>query len=289
MRFDYYEPTTIRECLEILTHYGPEAHLLAGGTDLVVKIRHRIMRPRAVISLGSLKELRKMERKRDGSLEIGAMRTLREIEHSDALQSDFDLIRQGAGCVSSVQVRNVATLGGNSCNASPSADTVPGLIAAGAKARMIGPEGERLLALEEFFVSPGKTVLQIGEILAGFQIPPLPPTTGGVYKKYAIRGEVDLAIVGVAARLTLDESRHIKQARIVLGAVAPTPWRARRAEEVLLGQYPTDELFMESARAAAEDSRPISDQRASMPYRREITRIWTRSALKEAFQRACGS
>lgn len=289
MRFDYYEPTTIRECLGMLTHYGPEALVLAGGTDLVIKLRLRLVRPRVVISLGSLKELRKMERKRDGSLEIGAMKTLREIEHSDALKNDFDLIRQGAGCVSSMQVRNVATLGGNTCNASPSADTVPGLIAAGARARIVGPEGERLLALEEFFVGPGKTVLQIGEILAGFQVPASLPTTEGVYKKYAIRREVDLAIVGVAAQLTLDESDRVQRARIVLGAVAPTPWRARRAEEVLFGQCPTDELLIESARVAAEDSRPITDQRASAQYRKEMIKVWTRNALREAFQKVCAS
>ncbi|MBI5968044.1 MAG: xanthine dehydrogenase family protein subunit M [Deltaproteobacteria bacterium] len=289
MRFDYYEPATISECVEMLTYYGPEAHLLAGGTDLVVKIRLRLVRPRVVISLGSLEELKKLERKNDGSLEIGAMKTLREIEQSNALAKDFDLIRQGAGCVSSMQVRNVATLGGNSCNASPSADTVPGLIAADAVTRIVGPGRERLLPLEEFFVAPGKTTLQTGEMLAGFQVPALPPSTGAVYKKFALRGEVDIAIVGVAARLTLDESQRVKQARIVLGAVAPTPLRARGAEEVLFRRYPSDELFMEAARVVAEDSRPITDQRATAQYRKEMIKVWTRHALQEAFQKACGS
>lgn len=273
----------------MLAHYGPEAHLLAGGTDLIVKIRLRIVRPRVVISLGSLEELKGIERKSDGSLEIGALKTLREIEHSHVLASEFDLIRQGAGCVSSMQVRNVATIGGNSCNASPSADTVPGLIAVEAVARIVTLGRERLLPLEEFFVGPGHTALQIGEMLAGFQVPALPPSTGAVYKKFAIRGEVDIAIVGVAARLTLDEGQRVKQARIVMGAVAATPLRARRAEEVLFGQYPTDEIFRESAQVAAEDSRPICDQRASAQYRKEMVEVWTRNALKGAFQNAYGS
>lgn len=286
MEFDYFEPATLRECVEMLVRYGPEATLLAGGTDLVVKLRLRTLRPRAVISLEYIEELRKLERKSDGSLEIGAMKTLREIEHSDVLAKDFDPIRQGAGSVSSIQVRNVATLGGNSCNGSPSADTVPGLIAVAAMARIVGPGWERLLPLEEFFVGPGKTALQTGEMLAGFQVPAPLPDTGGVYKKYAIRGEVDIAIVGVAARLSLDKSHRLHQVRVVLGAVAPTPLRAWRAEEVLSGEYPKEELFAEAARAAAEESRPISDQRATGEYRQEMVRVWTGYTLQEAFQRA---
>ena len=286
MEFHYFEPATLRECIEMLVRYGPEATLLAGGTDLVVKLRLRTLRPRAVISLEYIEELRKLERKGDGTLEIGAMKTLREIENSDVLAMDFDSIRQGARSVSSIQVRNVATLGGNSCNASPSADTVPGLIVAGAMARIVGPGWERLLPLEEFFAGPGKTALQTGEMLAGFQVPPPLPDTGGVYKKYAIRGEVDIAIVGVAARLSLDKSHRLHQVRVVLGAVAPIPLRARKAEEVLSGEYPEEELFAEAARVAAEESRPISDQRATGQYRQKMVRVWTGYALQEAFQRA---
>ncbi len=286
MRFEYFEPTTIGEGVELLTRYGPEASLLAGGTDLVVKLRQRTVRPLAVISLGGLPELKKLEWGSDGSLEIGAMKTLTEIENSIALAKDFDLIRQGAGAVSSPQVRNVATLGGNCCNASPAADTVPGLMAAGASARIVGHSGTRLLPLDDFFIGPGKNALLRDELLAGFRVPPPTPRTGGVYKKYAPRGEVDMAIVGVAAKLTLDRSHHVQEVRIVLGGVAPTPVRARRAEEMLLGQRLKEELIAEAARLAADESRPISDQRASAPYRKEMVRVWTRHTLEEAFQRA---
>jgi carbon-monoxide dehydrogenase medium subunit len=287
MRFDrYYEPTTIGECIELLTRYGPDAHLLAGGTNLVVKLRSRVVRPKALISLGSIEELRKLERKNGGSIEIGAMKTLREVEHSDALADGLDVIRQGAGHVSSVQVRNVATLGGNSCNASPAADTVPGLIAAGAKARIVGPGGERVVPLEDFFEGPGETALQTGELLVGFHVPAPPAHTGGSYKKYAIRGDVDLAIVGVAARLTLDKDDRVQGALIVLGAVAPTPLRARRAEEALLGRIPEEKVIEEATQVAAEEARPISDQRATAQYRTEMIRVWTRYAVQEAFGRA---
>ena len=285
MRFEYHEPRTLRECVEMLGHYGSEARLLAGGTDLVVKLRSGTLRPRAVITLGFIEELRALKRNSDGSLEIGAMQTLREVEQAELLGDGFDLIRRGAGCVSSMQVRKVATLGGNSCNASPAADTVPGLIAAGARAVMTGRRGERMLPLEEFFLGPGQTALRSDEILTGFRIPAPPPHSGACYKKFAIRGEVDLAIVGVAASLVLGKGGHsIKEARIVLGAAGPTPLRSRKAEEMLSGQPPQKDLFSEAARIAAEESQPISDQRASAPYRKEMIRVWTRYALEGAFQ-----
>ena len=286
MRFEYLEPGTLREGVEMLGHYGSEARLLAGGTDLVVKLRSGTLRPRAVITLGFIKELRTLKRNSDGSVEIGAMQTLREVERAERLGDDFDLIRRGAGCVSSMQVRNVATLGGNSCNASPAADTAPGLIAAGAQALIMGKEGERMLPLEEFFLNPGQTALRGDEILTGFRVPAPPPHSGSCYKKFAIRGEVDLAIVGVAASLVLGgKDHHIKEARVVLGAVGPTPLRSRKAEEMLSGQHPRKDLFIEAGRIAAEESQPISDQRASASYRREMIRVWTRYALEEAFQK----
>jgi CO/xanthine dehydrogenase FAD-binding subunit len=290
MRFEYLEPTTLGECIEMLGHYGSEARLLAGGTDLVVKLRSGTLRPRVVITLGFIKELRTLKRNNDGSVEIGAMQTLREVERADLLGDGFDLIRRGAGCVSSMQVRNVATLGGNSCNASPAADTVPGLIAAGAQALLMGKEGRRILPLEQFFWGPGQTALRSDEILTGFRIPAPPPHSGACYKKFAIRGEVDLAIVGVAASLVLREDGHsIKGARIVLGAVGPTPLRSRKAEEILSGQQAKKDLFFEAARIAAEESQSISDQRASGSYRKEMVRVWTRYTLEEAFQKSLGA
>jgi len=287
MRFElYHEPTTIDECIELLTQYGFDARILAGGTDLVVKLRSRAIKPKAVISMGALLELSQIRKNSDGSLEIGAMKTLRDIARSDALIGGFDVIRQGARHVSSMQVRNVATLGGNSCNASPSADTVPGLIAVDASVRIVGPNGERILPLENFFEGPGKTILGVGEILAGFSIPASSHLTGGAYKKYSIRGDTDLAIVGVAARLTLDEKHSVKQARIALGAVAPTPIRSRDAEKLLIGQIVDDEIIEEAACAAAKECKPISDQRATAQYRKEMVKVWTHHALQEAFQKA---
>jgi CO/xanthine dehydrogenase FAD-binding subunit len=288
MGWEFYEPKSMDECLRVLGRFGPEACLLAGGTDLVIKLRLRAISPRAVVSLGNLIELKKLERKNDGALEMGPMITLREIETCRLLEHDFDLIRQGAGSVSSVQVRNMATLGGNTCNASPAADTVPTLIASGAEVQILEERGGRWLPLEKFFAGPGKTALQPGEILAGYKIPAPPKDSclGGAYKKYAIRGRVDIAIVGVAARLTLDRNFRIQDARIVLGGVAPTPFRAQNAERVLTGCSPGGNVFPVAAKIAAEEAKPITDQRASAQYRKEMVEVWTRLSLEQAIQNA---
>jgi CO/xanthine dehydrogenase FAD-binding subunit len=283
MRFQfYYEPASLQECLQVLSHYGRDAYPLAGGTDLVVKLRSGAVQPKAVIGLHRVSELAKLETTPDGSIEIGAMNTLRDVASCKLLEGAYDLIRQGAVHISSMQIRNVATIGGNACNASPSADSVPGLIACKAAVRIAGKNGERTLPLEDFFLGPSRSALCPGEIMVGFTIPPSPPDTYGSYRKYAIRGDTDIAIVGVAARLTLDSTGTVQEARIVMGAVGPTPLRARKAEALLMGQQISEELIQEVAIMAANESRPITDQRATMEYRREMIKVWTRYAVRDA-------
>ena len=287
MRFDYYhEPNDLRECIELLVHYGPEASLLGGGTDIIPKLKSGKVQKKALISLGACNELKGIGQDPEGNLIIGSMNTLRDIASSNLIRDGFEIISKGASTVSSMQVRNVATLGGNSCNAAPSADTVPGLISTEAMTLIKGAKGDRILPLENFFESPGKTVLKTGEILLGFRVPAAPPLTGGAYIKYSIRGNTDLAIVGVATRLTLDNSHIVRKVRIVLGAVAPTPIRVRRAEEMIQDRALDEKTIEEAAKVAAEESKPISDQRASAQYRRDMVRVCTRNCLKEAFKKA---
>ena len=284
--FDYLQPATVQECAEMMAHYGSSASVLAGGTDLVVQLQHREMRPRVVIGLESISELRYLEPDKDGGVSIGAMTLLRDVKEASVLSNGLSLIRQGATQVSCVQIRNMATLGGNSCNASPSADTVPPLIAAGARVRIVRSNDERSLSLEDFFLAPGKTALKVGELLHGFVVPPPLPRTAGVYCKHAIRGPFDLAIVGIAANVTLDERDRIRSVRIVMAAVGPTPLRAHKAEALLTGQAPTEALIVEAGRTAAGEVRPISDQRASAEYRRSMVEVWMRSALRDALHDA---
>ena len=178
-------------------------------------------------------------------------------------------------------IRNMGTIGGNLCHASPAADTAPSLIGLGATVKIVGPAGKRTVALEDFFTGPGQTVLQRGEMAVEIQVPSMPRHTQGVYLKHSIRGTADLAIVGVAVIATLDGER-CQNVKIVLGAVAPTPMRARNAEEVLEGKEIDDALIENAAQAAADESRPITDVRASADYRKEMVKVFTRWAIKGA-------
>ncbi|MHB8072697.1 FAD binding domain-containing protein [Desulfosporosinus fructosivorans] len=282
MKFDwYYEPTTIEECIQLLNEYGPDAKLLAGGTDLVVRLRSRALKVKTVISLNSMPELGRFYKAEDG-MHIGAMARLGDISKSDLFTSVWQVVKKGAGNVSSMQVRNVATLGGNTCNASPSADTVPGLIVADAVVTIAGPQGERSVSVEKFFVGPGKTVLQRGELVTSFKLPNFQSGNGAVYKKYAIRGDTDIAIIGVGGRIQLDAKGVVVEARLALGAVAATPLRITDIEKMLIGNVINEEFAIEVAQAAANACNPITDQRATKEYRKEMVRVWTKHVILEA-------
>lgn len=289
MKFGWYhEPATVKECIELMDGYGPDARLLAGGTDLVVRLRSRAIKTKAVVSLNAIPELAKVCKVDDG-IQIGAMARLVDVSKSNLLTGAWGIVRTGAGHVSSLQIRNVATLGGNTCNASPSADTVPGLIVDDAAVNIAGPDGERTVPLERFFVGPGKTVLRHGEMVTSFKLPVLGSGNGAAYKKYAIRGDTDIAIIGVGARLKVNARKVIEEARLVLGAVAPTPLRTPGVEKMLVGNMLTEELAAEAAEAAAETCQPITDARATREYRKEMVRVWTRHVLLKANEQAVAS
>lgn len=287
MRFQYLEPQTIEEAVSLLAKYGGEAKVIAGGTDLINLIRMKTIRPNYVVDIGRISGLDHV-RYDDGALSIGALTTLRALETSNDVKHCHPVIAQAAGQLGSVAIRNVGTVGGNLCHASPAADTAPSLIALGTEVRIVGPAGERTVALEDFFTDPGRTVLQRGEILAEICVPPMPPDTKGVYLKHASRGAADLAIVGVAVIATLDGGccRNVK---IVLGAVAPMPIRARNAERVLEGKEINDAVIEQAARAAAAESRPITDVRASADYRREMVKVFTQWAIRRAIGKEQGA
>jgi len=191
--------------------------------------------------------------------------------------------------VGSRQTANMATVGGNLCNAAPSADTAPPLLVLGAKARILGPRGERLLPLEEFFLGPGRTVLEHGEVLVEVLLPPPLPRSASAYRRHTPRQCMDIAVVGVAAFLALDEAgEKIAEARIALGAVAPTPIRAHRAEALLVGRPASPEVLGEAALMAREEASPISDVRGSAQFRRYLVGVMTEAVLEEALSRARG-
>jgi len=289
MRFEYLEPASVAETVALLGNCRGRAKILAGGTDLVVQIRQGTLKPDFVIHIGRIEELKGITTDPDGGLFIGTLTTMRAIERSERLTGRWDVLRQGAAQVSCPQIRNVATLGGNSCNGIPSADTVPPLIALGAEAIIMGPRGERKVPMEAFHRGPGRTVLDADEFMRGFKIPAPSPCTGGCYLKYTPRGTSELAIVGVAALLTLNpKDGTCQDARIVLGACGPTPLRTKKAESLLLGNRLNAPIIEKAAHVAAEESRPNPgvSVRAPAPYRREMVRVWGRYALKNAWMNA---
>ncbi len=286
MKFDwYYEPTTIEQCVQLLNEYGTDAKLLAGGTDLVVKMRNRLIKIKTMISLNGIQELGRVSQTENGVL-IGAMSRLMDVSKSKQLSGYMDVVAKGAGHVSSMQVRNVATIGGNSCNASPCADTVPPLYVCDAIAQIAGPGGKRTIPVEHFFTGPGQTVLENGEMLTGYVLPDLGDGNGTAFIKYSIRGDTDISIVSVAVRLKLGTDGKIEEARVALGSVAPTVIRVPEAESLLVGKALTSELIAQASQAAAGTCKPITDARGSAGYRKEMIRVWTKHALTEAFEKA---
>ena len=283
-RFEYLEPTTLDEAVALLARHGANANLLAGGTDLLVEIKEQLRAPDYVISITRIAGLDRLSFDEKDGLRIGAQVTTRALEIHPAVRRHYPGLLQALRELGSIQVRNRATLAGNICRASPSADTLPPLIADGATLRLYGERGERSVALEEFFTGPGKTVLGRGELLVGIDVPAPAPHTGKHYIKHGRRKAMELATVGVAVCLTLDKE-VCKEVRISLGAVAPTPIRAKRAEEVLRN-HSLDSVIEKAAEAAMAESRPISNVRGSAAYRKDMVRVLTRRALEEARRRA---
>jgi carbon-monoxide dehydrogenase medium subunit len=280
-RFDYAEPTTLNEAVSLLTRINGTVNLLAGGTDLLVEIKEQLRRPDYVINIKKISGMDGLRFDAKDGLRLGALVTMRQVEMSPVIREKYPALRQSVSEVGSIQIRNRATLAGNICRASPSADTLPPLIADRASVRIFGPDGERVIPLEEFFTGPGKTLLKSNEILTSIIVPPPAPFTGSAYIKLGRRKAMELATVGVAVTLTL-AGRTCRDIRIALGAVAPTPIRAKRAEAVMLGQ-PFDQDHIEAAaQTAMEESRPISNVRGSADYRREMVKVLTRRAIQQA-------
>ena len=271
--FDFFSPGTLKETSELLVKYGREAKLMAGGTDLLVRMKDEEVSPGYVVDLKRISGLNNVEC--DGNhMKIGALTTIHEVEVSPLIRRDFEVIAEAASVLGSLQIRNKGTVGGNLCNASPSADLAPPLIALDGKVKIFGKDGDRVERLENFFVGPGITILNLGEILTEIQIPVPPPNSWGTYLKFSPRRAMDLAVVGVATLLTLNPLDSVcTKARIVLGAVAPTPLRARKSEQILEGNQIEKNLIHQVSDLAAEESSPISDIRSSAWYRREIIKV----------------
>jgi len=282
-KFKYLRPKNLEEALNLLDKYGEQAKLLAGGTDLIVKMKDRVIEPKYIIDLSNLKELRFIS-KENGVIRVGALTTLREIETSPLIQDHVCVLSDAVGKMASWQIRNLGTIGGNLCNASPAADTAPPLLILEAKLKLNSPEGERIVPVEQFFTGPGETILKNNELLTEIQIPIIPDNSGAAFLKLGRRAAHTLSIVSVAT-LAIVEDNVFKDVRIALGSVAPTPIRARKTENKFRGLPATEDVIEENCGCVMEDINPISDVRASAEYRKEMSIVLTKRALFEALSR----
>jgi carbon-monoxide dehydrogenase medium subunit len=281
--FEYARPATLDEAVALMREAPGRSSLMAGGTDLLVQIKEHVRAPERVIDLKKIPGMDDFHYDERSGLRLGALVTTRQVETSPVTQRHYASLSRAATDFASIQVRHRATIVGNVCRASPSADTLPPLIADAAVLHIHGPRGTRQCAVEDFCIAPGRTALQHDEIVTHVQIPPPPPGTGKVYIKHGRRAQMELATVGVAVTITLQHAR-CTEIRIVLAAVAPTPMRARKAEAQLRDLPVTKGAIEAAARAAAEECRPIGDVRASADYRREMVRVLTRRAIEQAIE-----
>lgn len=284
-RFVYHQPATLDETHSLLEQHGDDAALLAGGTALLVDMRHGELRPGHMVSLWDVPGLAGVAA--NGGLRIGTLTTVTELADAVSGQPVYRGLREAALLLGARQVQNLATVGGNICKASPGADLVPPLMCLDADLQLSGPEGQRTAPLDGFLTGPDQTALLAAEVLTDIIVPRPPERTGTAFLKIMRRKAVDCSIVAVGARVTLaDDGTTCKDVRIGLAAVAPNPIRARQAEALLAGQAATPELVKAVARQARDESSPISDVRASADYRRMLVETLVERAVWKALERA---
>lgn len=268
---------TVEAAVAVLAHDG--ARPLAGGTDLIPQVREGRRSVAHVVDVKRVPELKQLTRSPDGSWRIGAAVSVGELGRDAAFAREHAPLLEAARLIGSLQIQNRAGLGGNICNAAPSADGVPILICLGAEAEIAGLSGRRRIPVAAVGIAPGRTSLAPADILVAIHLPPAAPRSGAKYLRFTPRREMDIAIAGAAAWFALDTNGTIADARIVLASVAPTVLSADGASARLVGHRPTEALFDDVTAAAAAEARPISDSRGSADYRRDLVAVLTRRAL----------
>ena len=289
-RFEYLEARTLRQAISLMQRHSEDARIVAGSTDFLVRWRQGVWQPKYVVDIRRIASLGRISYSRSQGLRLGSLAKIQDLETHPSIRQNYPALAAAAASFAGVQVRNLATVGGNICNASPAGDTLPALLAFDARCRIVGPGGERWLPLTDVFAGPGRTVLQNTEVLAEIRLPPPLPDSGSLYIKHSPRGAMDIATLGVASVISLvDGGRVCHTARIALGAVAPTPIRAPTAENLLSGRTVTPELIREAAREAQRAAQPIDDIRGSADHRRAMVEVLTQRTLETAVEMARGA
>lgn len=284
--FEYLAPKTVDEALALLSQYKEESKVIAGGQSLLILMRQGLVTPTYLIDIKGVSSLDYIHLDAKEGLKIGVLTSHWTIETSQVIRNGFSVLAEMEKRLAAVQTRSWGTIGGNLCHGDPAGDPAPVLIALNGKLQISSLRGERTVAVEDFSTDYFETILKPDEMLTEIQVPNPPPHTGTAYYKFTKRVG-DTAIVGTAVSITLSpKNGTCKDARIVLGAVAPVPMRAKGAEKVLEGKELTEELLEEAARVASEEARPISDIHASEEYRRELVKVLVKQVTKEALGKA---
>lgn len=285
--FAYFAPQSAAEVITLLGRLGNRAKVLAGGTDLLNLMKDRILAPEYLINIADIMELRGIVYEPGKGATIGASTKIDEIEHSEIIRDKYFALHQAAGALGSAQVRAMATIGGNSCNASPAAETPTPLVALGAEVVISSLTGERQIPLEQFITGNRKTALAEGELLTKFILPEPAPRSAGRYSHVGLRDAMEIDAVNMAVNLILeDDGRTVKDLKLVMGSVAPRPLVSEKVPGLLVGREFSDALVEEAAREASGEAKPISDIRASAEYRCEVVAVLARRLLHETFAAA---
>ena len=287
--FEYQSPSTIEEAVSVLAEHGDKATILAGGTDIIVQLREGMRQAEVVVDVKKIPQLTNIEWREDGGLELGASVSCTRIYGDQAIIDAYPSLADSARIIGGWQIQSRASIGGNLCNSSPAADSIPSLIVEGVTCRIAGPGGERKLPVGEFCTAPGKNCLGEGEFLVGLSFPAPAARSGSRYIRFIPRNEMDIAVAGAGAWVQLDEAGEIiESARIALAAVAPTPLSADEASAWLAGKPATDETFAAAGDLASKIASPISDLRGPAEYRVHLTGVIVKRALNGATGRARG-
>jgi len=283
--FEYFEPGTLVEAVSLLSRYGEDAVVFAGGTDLVVFTRNRVIAPKYVVNISTIPGMNYIREDHEG-LNIGALTKIRTLEESALIKDKYIALWEAAHSLGSIQVRNMATIGGNVCRASPSGDMCCALLTLDSKVKIFGKGGFRTIPIESFFKGPGLTDLEKSEILTEISVPHRPANEGTAFLKIG-RTKIDLAQINVAVAINV-VGGICKDARITLGAVAPTPIRAKEAEKALIGEKirtGEEKIVDRASEIAASETKPITDVRATAEWRRDVSKILIKRAIKKAVGR----
>jgi carbon-monoxide dehydrogenase medium subunit len=282
---DYRSPATVKEAVELLAAHNGAAHVLAGGTDLLVKLRAGSVAPQVVVDVKAIPELRRIEADARG-FRIGAAVSCAEIGEHAELAAAWPGVVEALQLIGSTQIQGRATAGGNLCNASPAADSVPAMIAAGALCEVAGPAGWREVPVQDIVTGPGRTCLARGEFVVAFRLPRPQGRSADAYLRLIPRTEMDIAVVGVGVALALDEAGRCTHARVGLGAVAPIPLLVPQGAQALVGTRVDDAALEALAAATRAACRPIDDKRGTVAYRIKVAGVLARRAAQLALERA---